>query len=249
MTRTLEPEDAVGFYDCRCLVTGVSLKGADAAAVLLQKAKAYRPIALAMKGNYDRLGTIDMIDTDANTRLVQNYFLAKLQSGEFVVDEDYCRVRDRYPIKDVEQLLWCFERNTNDNPKTALLNGEPVVTALVCRAVWGAIARDAAAGGTATELFAELFDGVPVAEEIYRGKLSEVARHLRELAAVSHFLKRRKTAWTPTESDGQHYTEETREYLAAARKTFRGSAVVLAGLKDYEREIADLLEEEEEEDD
>src|SRR5262252_9175675 len=95
------PEGTVGFYDCRCMVTGVSLKGSDAAAVLLQKAAGvYRPIALAMKGNYNRLGTIDHISEDANTRLVLKFFLAKL-GGAFVIDEP-CWTSDNLPITDVE---------------------------------------------------------------------------------------------------------------------------------------------------
>jgi len=231
----------VGFFDSKCMISGVSLKGTDAAAVLLQKtADAYHPIALAIKGNYDRLGSIDGISEDANTRLVLKYFLDKLTSKEFVVDEP-CWPSDRYPITDIEQLLWGFERNTNDYPKMAVLNGEPVVTALVCRAVWDAIADSTSSDDDAAEQFAELFEGVPVAQEIYRGKLSNVLQHLGELVAVSRFLKRRKIAWKPTAAGGQDYREEMREYLTTARKKFRGSKAVLAGLKDYESEVADLL--------
>ena len=91
----------MGFYDCRCMVSGVSLKGADAALVLLQQAgEAYRPIALAIVGNYNRLGSIDGIEEDANTKLVLEYFLGKLRSGAFAVDVDYFQGLDCYPIED-----------------------------------------------------------------------------------------------------------------------------------------------------
>jgi hypothetical protein len=206
-------------------------------------AKAYRPIALPIKGNYDRLGSIDFIDEDANTRLVLKFFLAKLKSGEFVIDEPYWS-KDRYPITEVEYLLWGFERNTNDNPRAALLNGEPVVTALVCRAVWDALARATPAVGAAQKQFDELFGGVPVAEEMYRGKVSDVSRHLGEMSAICRFLDNHKIAWTPTEGGGQDYSEEMLEYLTAARETFRQSPAVLAGLDDYEREVAELLTDE-----
>jgi len=145
----------------------------------------------------------------------------------------------------VEQLLWGFERNTNDYDKMALLNGQPVEAALVCRAVWDAIADDDSANGSAEEEFAEVFAGVPVAEEIYRGKLSNVLQPLSALAAVNRFLKGRKIAWTPTKAGNQDYSDDMRKYLAAARKKFRDSKTVLAGLKDYEGEVAELIEDEE----
>jgi hypothetical protein len=61
----------VGFYDQRCMITGVSLKKTQAAAVLLGKTGvAYYPIALAVRSTYDRLGSIDHVREDDNTRLV-----------------------------------------------------------------------------------------------------------------------------------------------------------------------------------
>ena len=237
----------MGFYDCRCRITGVSLKGADATAVLLQKfARAFRPITLPVTGNYNRYGTIDGIAEDANTRLILKFFLDKLQSGEFVIDEPYW-LKDYYPITDLEHLLWGFERNTNDNHETAVLNGKPVVVALVCRAVWDSLASSGSSRKSDEALFAEVFDGAPVAEEIYRGQFAKVSEHLRELAAVNDFLTSRGIAWKPTEGDGQHYDEEMRKYLATARKKFRDSPAVLEGLNDYEREVADLLTDEDEE--
>src|SRR5262245_36531671 len=105
----------MGFYDCRCMATGVSLKGADAALVLLQQAAGqYAPVALAIKGNYDRLGSIDGIEEDANTRLVLRFFLGGLQSGAFRVEEDSLTADECFPIRTVEDLLHGFERNMND---------------------------------------------------------------------------------------------------------------------------------------
>src|SRR5207253_11225024 len=110
-------------YDCRCLITGVSLKGDDAALVLLEQTDSdHAPIALAITGAYNRLGSIDNIEEDDNTTLVLGYFLDKLRTGEFLIDQDYFRRADHYPIKDVEQLLWGFERNINDLSKAAVLN-------------------------------------------------------------------------------------------------------------------------------
>src|SRR5262249_34844158 len=139
----------------------------------------------------------------------------------------------------------CFERNINDWDGAAVLHGRPVVFALIARKIWDRLARSGpAAQWSATQCFGSLFKDVSVAEEIYRGSLTKVTKHLRELSAVSHFLTGRGLAWKPADDPGQDYAEEMRQYLEVARETFRDSAVMLEALKDYEREVADLLEEE-----
>src|SRR5262245_5127252 len=130
----------MGFYDCRCMVTGVSLKGVDASLVLLNKsADQYRPFALAIRGNYNRLGSIDGIKEDANSRLVLGYFLNALGAGSFTVDEQYLRLCECFPIRTIEQLLQGFERNMNDGPGHAVLDGQSVEFALIVQAVWDGI--------------------------------------------------------------------------------------------------------------
>lgn len=232
----------MGFYDCRCMASGVSLKGADAVAVLLQLSSgAFRPVALALTGSYDRLGTIGGVTDDANARLISAYFLAKRSSGEFVIDEPYWS-KSRCPITNIENLLWGFERNTNDNPEAAVLNGAPVVAALTSRRVWDAIVRAAPHDERADSArFAALFSGVSVAEEMYRGHLARVGEQLRELSAVSAFLATRGIEWTPTEAGGQDYADEMRDCLASARERYKDCPAVLDGLRDYEREVSELL--------
>jgi hypothetical protein len=232
----------MGFYDARCMVSGVSLKGTDAALILLEQAgDAYRPIALAITGNYNRLGCIDGIDEDDNTDLILEYFLAGLRSGEFVAVE-YPQENGFTPIEGIENLLNCFERNINDFPTSAVLGGRPIVFALICRAVWTALARSGPTSEAAPEqLFAQLFNSVPVAEEMYREKLSGVTRHLRELSAVADFMGRSGLVWRQADDVSQHYREEIRQYLDEARQSFRDSPVILDALKDYQDEVSDLL--------
>ncbi len=233
----------MGLYDCRCMVTGVSLKGAGAALILLQQAgDSHHPIALAIKGNYNRLGSIDGIRQDVNTVLILKYFRRKLKEGSFVVDADYFRDHGCYPISGIERLLTCFERNINDYFNAAVLEGRPVVFALICRAVWHAIAR---AGPemreTSSARFRRLFADVTAAEEIYWRSEARVSKQLKEMSAVSHFLAERGMSWRPADHPGQHYPEDMRQYLAEARHTFSGAAVILDGLRAYEREVRDLL--------
>ena len=59
----------------------------------------------------------------------------------------------------------------------------------------------------------------------------------------ARFLTSRGMAWKPADDPGQDYAEDMREYLAEARRGFSDSAMILAALLAYEREVGDLLEE------
>jgi|GEM_PF-2465125 len=240
----------MGFYDCRCAVTGVSLKGANTALVLLQQvADGYAPIALAVTGNYNRYGSIDMIDEDENTALVFAFFQSALRSGDLVVDEDYFRGRDYYPFKQPADVLQAVERNINDNSRAVLLNGVPVEFALVSSTVWDTIARAAPPSDSPAVLFQRLFGVSPIATAIYANSLNTVAAHVQEFAAVDAFMRGRGLSWAPTEAGGQDYPEEMTEYLEEALRTFADSPIAQTALLNYSLEVEGLLEEDEEDED
>jgi hypothetical protein len=235
----------MGLYDARCMITGVSLKGSQAALVLLQQVEAaYQPIALAITGQYDRLGSIDMIDEDENTEIILQYFLDQLAANTFVADAEYLRSHEAYPIETTEQLLRGFERNMNDHSEGAVLHGKPVVYALIAAAVWDAIAKSAKPPSRDDRAAIwELFGGGPVAREIYSTFLADdLSGHIRAFAGVSTFLTARGIPWTPPDDFSQHYCDEMMQYFEQARATFHDSPAVLKGLQAYRREIADLLE-------
>lgn len=236
----------MGFYDCRCMATGVSLKGADAQLVLLQQAASeYVPISLAIKGNYNRLGSIDGIVEDANTRLVLRYFLDSLRSGAFRVDEAYLASHRCFPIRTIEDLLQGCERNINDGPGHAVLHDKPVVFALVARAIWETITQAARPlDEPVSAVFQRLFGASPVGAAIYAGSLAEMSGQVGDLAAVDAFLKSRRLAWQPTEGGGQDSPDDMRQYLAESRQAFADSATIVTGLSRYEEEVAELLEDE-----
>jgi hypothetical protein len=233
----------MGFYDERCMVTGVSLKGAGAVLVLLLQAERdYHPIALGIKGSYNRLGSIDSIAEDANTQLVLDYFLARLEDGAFVVDADYLASHQFYPFDDIERLLGAFERNINDGGD-AVLAGQPPVFALVSWTIWETLAAEQPPSAIPCEaLFQQVFEKSPVAAAIYEGKLQEVTGPLRELATVSAFLRQRHLVWKPADDGSQDYADDMRNYLAEARRVFADCPVILEALSAYEEEVADLLE-------
>ena len=233
----------MGFYDCRCVITGVSLKGAEAALVLLhQSSDQYVPQALAVKGNYNRLGSIDGIDVDANTHSLLRFFQESLRSGAFTADEEYLRGHGCFPIQTIEDLLQGFERNMNDGEGIAVLNGQSVVFALIARAVWDTIAETAPTPvEPALTSFKRLFKASPVGLEIYAESVEAVSKHIGELAAVDSFLTGRGLSWRPSEATGQDYPEEMRQYLDEAREIFSDLPTILSALRRYEQEIGDLL--------
>jgi hypothetical protein len=237
----------MGFYDYRCLVTGVSLKGADTALVLLEEIdKVHRPIALAIIGNYNRLGSIDGIKEMVNSDLVYFYFSGKLDEGELLVDPG--ELKHVGGMKDIESVLSLIERNVTESPNTFVLNGQPIYYALICKAVWKSIVKAyKVREGSSRELFERVFSGVPIAREIYAGNLSQVNRHLKELAAVSAFMAEQELPWTRPNPQGegeasQHYGPEMRQYLAEARERWAGCPTVLAGIRKAESDAGDLLD-------
>jgi hypothetical protein len=225
------------------MITGVSLKGADAALVLLhQSSDQYVPLALAVKGNYNRLGSINGIDEDANTQSVLRFFRESLGSGVFTVDEEYLRGHECFPIQTIEDLLQGFERNMNDVEGIAVLNGQSVGFALIARAVWDTIAEAAPTPDEpALTSFKRLFKASPVGLEIYTESVGAVSKHIGELAAVDSLLTMRGLTWRPSEATGQDYPEEMRQYLEEAREIFSDFPIILAALRRYEQEIGDLL--------
>jgi hypothetical protein len=225
------------------MVTGVSLKGADAALVLLEPTETgYAPLALALKGAYNRLGAIDGIEQDAHARLLLRYLRAQYQSGALALDADYLNTLHGEPLKTLEQFLAAFERNVNDYDQTALLDGQSVVFALIARAVWEALARalPPAEDSPAAEFYA-LFGAASIASAIYPKNLTQIEPNLHELAAVNGYLTQRGLVWKPADEPGQDYPAEMRQYLAEARAAFSGDSIVFAALQEYEREVGDLL--------
>ena len=214
------------------MATGVSLKGATAALVLLHHgAGRYTPTALAIKGNYDRLGSIDGIKEDANTRLVLRFFSEGLRSGTFRVDEESLAADGCFPIRTVEQLLHGFERNMNDGSGYAVLHGHPVVFAVVALAVWDTIARAAPPPvEPLSAQFQRLFGPCSVATEIYAGSLGEAVRAHRR-AGRDRFVPEQPMGAARLADGGRGEGLTPRRCdstLDEARRTFADSAAIMA---------------------
>ncbi|MEV0247710.1 hypothetical protein AB0H76_14045 [Nocardia sp. NPDC050712] len=235
----------MGFYDCRCMITGISLKITDATAVVLRRSGTeYRPLALGMHGTYDRQGGIDGIDEDRNTELVLRYFHERSREGRFtgLISGD-----------EIEELLQRIERTHCDiadeilSADSTTLDGDLIVFALIAEPVWAAIAT-AGSERPVAERLERLFGPASAGADIYRDRLPELAAALTETAAVADFVAANGLRWAPpsepaqrypTDYGAQHY-EEVVEFLDEARRDYRHHPTILAGLHAYEQ----LIEEE-----
>lgn len=238
----------MGFYDCRCMLTGVDLNAGGAVAVPLRTVPdGYEPVAHGISGTYDRSGTIDDVREDRGTDLVVDYFAAQHRNGRFVARWQSGEEIENY-AQDVgiEDLLGLFERTGSlaENIASgliapmAVLDGAHIVHALVSKPVWDAIAAADPADPTLSAAFGEC----PVPLEIYGAHLPEVGSQLREMATISGFVRHHELRWAPPGEPAQRYptylgeqfgTDEALGFLAEACNDHRSSPTVLAGLDAY----------------
>jgi len=219
----------MGFYDYRCMVTGVSLKGAVAALVLLAPDGAkLRPIALPVFGEYNRLGAID-VKPDENSTAIWTFFSAEAVAGNVVGNEN------GLDWADCESLLGAIERGVTEADVYLTLAVEPISFALISQAIWRAIVSKTADDG--------VFRPHPTFARIYAGASDACRENAVALAQVDTFLRTTGCDWTKPIDPGQHY-EEVRTFLDEAKRSFSQSPIILKGLADYEQEVAKLLADE-----
>ncbi|MED5816561.1 hypothetical protein VST63_29730 [Mycolicibacterium sp. 050232] len=242
----------MGFYDCRCMLTGVSVDFVGATAVVLRcTSEGYEPITLGLSGEYDGYGKIVGIPKDRNTERVLDYFSRQSRSGRFTAkflpqDDDPVVFDDHF---DVDALVDLIENSWSLSGEEyftilplAVLDGDALVFSAIAQPIWDAIA--ASEPGEAS--LEAAFGDAAVPREIYGGHLSDVEPQLRELAAVNAFVRSRGLRWAPPADPAQRYPtemgeqrgeDENAEFVARARREYRDNPALLAGLDAYERRL------------
>ncbi|MFE3441904.1 hypothetical protein ACFXNW_02615 [Nocardia sp. NPDC059180] len=259
----------MGFYDCRCMITGVSLMPVDATLVVLRRVGGnYLPITLGVAGTYDRIGGIDGVHEDLNTELVLRYFLDRSGDGRFFAkDQTSTFEGDALTAdSDIEDLIRLIERthvaidDENHDGHTysasTVLDGDMVAFALIAQPVWDAIADAAPVVDRPLDReFEGLFGRESAAAEIYEGRLPELSTALRQLAAVGDVVESHGLCWAPapepsqrypTDYGCQHGDDEVKEFLVRAKRDYQDAAVVSAGLAAYEQSIDWIIDESDE---
>ena len=239
----------VGFYDCTCMLTGVSVDLVGATAVILRRtATGYEPVALGISGEYDGYGTIWSVDEGRNTELVYDFFATQYRNGRFIAkdqtyDGDYELFTDEYGIEDllaiIERTCSCWERYGNFYPPSTVLDGDVIVYAFIAQPVWDAIVETASAASNLEADFLRAFGGNPTAREIYDGHLPEVAEQVRQLAAICEFVRAHEMRWAPPGEQEQKYwgysydqndTEDWLAFIATARLDYPDEPAIQSAL-------------------
>jgi hypothetical protein len=243
----------VGFYDCTCMLTGVSVDRVGATAVVLRRtATGYEPITLGISGDYNGYGTIWSIDEGRNTELVHDFFATQYRGGRFIAkdqthDGDYEMFTDD-GIEDllavIERTCSCWERYGNFYPPSTVLDDDVIVYAFIAKPIWDAVVKGASVefGSAAPTLeadFLRAFGDNTTAREIYAGHLPEVADDVRQLAAISEFVRKHELRWAPPGEQEQNYwkhsydqngTEDWLAFIANARLDYRDVPAIQRGL-------------------
>ncbi|WP_342314784.1 hypothetical protein LIX17_25435 (plasmid) [Mycobacterium avium subsp. hominissuis] len=247
----------MGFYDAACLISGVSLSGVEATAVLLQRADdgRYHPIALGIHGTYDGFGCIDGVATDANTAALTAFFSHAYRQGRFIAHDHTHRGDPDWfdPDIAIESLLYLVERTTTCAdlygglyPPCTVLDGHPVVFTLIAQPVWDALCRGRRI--PREELVEVAFGaGAVVATEIYDRRLNHLVEPLEQLAAVSDFIRAEPALqWAPPGErlqryprgvGGQFNAEQIRHFVEVARDDYRHDERMQRALDEYVRRV------------
>lgn len=241
----------MGFFDMKCMLTGVSVDLVGTLLVVLRCTPAgYEPISLGVPGEYDGTGSIFPESDDRGVELLHGYLSEQHRNGRFVVkpavDDDPIDFPGQYGVQglltylmDSWLLAWPYGDNEPLTPlPLAVLDGDALVYALIAQPVWDAIA--AASSAPAATLDAA-FGNSTIPREIYGAHVLELDSQLRALAQMTEFVRTKGLRWAPPAepdqrypSDGDQWGEaESMELVAQARVDYRDDPAVLAGLDAY----------------
>jgi hypothetical protein len=239
----------VGFYDCTCMLTGVSVDHVGATAVILRRTDAgYEPVTLGISGEYNGYGTIWSIDEGRNTELVYDFFEAQSRTGRFMAKEptvngdpepftDDCDIEDLLAL--IERTCACWEGGDNALAPLTVLDGDVIAFSFIAQPIWDAIAETGTAASTLEAEFSRVFGDGAIPHEIYDGHLPEVSKQLCQIAAISDFVRTHELRWAPPCENQQRYTgynylqhtpEDTFAFIANARLDYRDEPAIQRGL-------------------
>ena len=238
----------MGFFDIKCMLTGVSVDYVGAVAVVLRcTPTGYEPVSLGIPGEYDGTGSI-FPDDDRAAELFYDYLAQQHRNGRFVVkpavDGDAVDFSGDYGLQgllsyimDSWLLAWPSDGESFTPMPLTVLDGATLVNGLIAQPVWDAIV--AAGSGPAT--LDAAFGDSAIPREIYGSHVAEVDPHLRALARIAEFVRAHELRWAPPAEPDQRYPstgdqwgeDEAAELVAQARLDYRDSPAVLAGLDVY----------------
>jgi hypothetical protein len=120
-----------------------------------------------------------------------------------------------------------------------VLDGDVIVFSFIAQPIWDVIVETGTAAPTLEAEFSRAFGDGAIPREIYDGHLPEVCAQLRQLAAISDFVRNHELRWAPPCEDQQRYSgynylqhspEDTFAFIANARLDYRGEPAIQRGL-------------------
>jgi hypothetical protein len=225
----------MGFFDYRCMLSGVSLCASRTALVVLEKVEdRYVPIALPVFGQYNRCGGIDMIREDELTDRLLAFFQSTIRAGAATVDwgEVYWQGALLTELTTIEQLIAAIERGVTMEYDCVTLNNRRIVFGLIDLCMWDALSYSTLETAAETERS-------DTWKAIYAFPVAGFGESVRELNQVEHFMKRQGISWAPPRDPEQHSSEETIRYLERATIRFVDEPLLLQGIAAYKEALDD----------
>lgn len=217
----------MGLFDYRCMITGLSLKSSKTVLVLLEKTgDDYVPIALPVFGEYNRLGAIDSIHENQNTKTIFQFFQSKIHSGDVKVDweEVYHNGEFLKKIDTIEHLFTAIERGVTMEYDCVTLNGKRIEYSLIDTNIWNEISRynlyknDSALNYSDTWVL------------IYPETSVDSDDLIAQFNNVRNFMHKNQIQWTPPNDAEQHYDEDVTDFLEEAKATFKDEPYIMSGI-------------------
>lgn len=211
----------MGFYDLRCALTGLSLKGQRCDLLLLRRSGGrVEPLWGTITGSYNRLGTIDDPPTcPAELSHLAESFAALLGEGRLVSEGD--------PLAPTDSFFERFEANRH----RVRLDGDDVALTLFHHRVMEHLVRDhgdADAALTDEALFARAFEG---GKSIAPFAPLGLGRGLRRLLALRRWLGKRPI---PLPRAPEQHTEE--DIVRSIRDAKKRTPALVEAIEKAERD-------------
>lgn len=205
----------MGFYDLRCSISGLSLKGQRCRLVLLRSRRGvFEPVWTAVSGRYNRLGSIDTGQGEAAE-------VAHLRGAMKNLLAEGRLVSHARPFADGEPLFELFEPNRN---RITLDGNELRFTLIHYRVAPGVVDETAAleevqgwnALGT-RELYDRAFEGLEPIAPFSDALDLHFRGGARELLGLRRWHERNGPWRVPSEA-GQHFEDDIAGFVKEARQ-------------------------------
>lgn len=224
----------MGSYDYRCLLSGISLRGADCVAIVIQReGQGWQPASLPMRGRYNGYGAIESrfrersyLDDQA-TRSFED----AVGEGRIKLDTEAAFQWRRSDREGLDRMVATIERATTGHG-TVVFSGRRVAHTLMDATFFDAVCAELAETQESTSALLERVLPTALgrwwygdlAESPIRDVQSQLRRGLLQVAAVSAWMQQHGIEWaTPPVFDGpgeQHYENQILASYRAARSRF-----------------------------